>query len=200
MNNSHKNYDRAREVYERFIKCHLEVKSYLKYAKFEAKYGTRDGARKIFERALNELGDDAQDEELFIAFADFEVYAKEYERARVLYKYALDHIPKHKAKELYTRYTSFEKQFGDRTALEDVILSKRRFQYEEELKENARNYDVWWDYTRLEEDRGEPQRVREVYERAIGAVPPIADKRYYIIHHLTIISLCYYGRALDVLI
>jgi crooked neck len=80
---------------------------------------------------LVELGEDAQDEELFIAFAAFEVHAKEYDRARVLYKYALDHIPKHKAQALYQTYTSFEKQFGDRAALEDVILSKRRFQYEE---------------------------------------------------------------------
>jgi crooked neck len=45
------------------------------------------------------------------------------------------------------------------------------------LKENSRNYDVWWDYTRLEEDRGDAAKIREVYERAIGAVPPIADKR-----------------------
>lgn len=28
----------------------------------------------------------------------------------------------------------FEKKFGDRRGIEDVIVSKRRFQYEEEVK------------------------------------------------------------------
>lgn len=89
-------------------------------------------------------------------------------------------------------YTSFEKQHGTREGLEQVILSKRRFQYEEvsvasvrgpvavptalahwqEIKANPHNYDVWFDYIRLEEAIGEVSRVREVYERAIANVPP----------------------------
>lgn len=59
-------------------------------------------------------------------------------------------------------FISFEKQFGDRDAIEDVIVGKRRFQYEEELKQNSRNYDVWFDYARLEEAYGDVERVREV--------------------------------------
>lgn len=52
----------------------------------------------------------------------------------MIYKYALDRIPKNQAQELFKYYTMFEKKFGDRRGIEDVIVSKRRFQYEEEVK------------------------------------------------------------------
>lgn len=52
----------------------------------------------------------------------------------MIYKYALDRIPKQQAQELFKNYTVFEKKFGDRRGIEDVIVSKRRFQYEEEVK------------------------------------------------------------------
>ena len=39
---------------------------------------------------------------------------KELERARVLYKYALDNIPKDKSKNLYDQYLTFEKQHGEK--------------------------------------------------------------------------------------
>ncbi len=42
-------------------------------------------------------------EELFIAFAQFEELVRETERARAIYKYALDHLGKGAAQELYTR-------------------------------------------------------------------------------------------------
>jgi len=53
------------------------------------------------------------------------------ERARVIFKYALDNVPKSRAEELYTLYASFEKRYGDREGLENVIFSKKRFQYED---------------------------------------------------------------------
>lgn len=55
----------------------------------------------------------------------------QHDRARVIYKYALDNIPKNKTAELYKAYTIHEKKYGDRTGIEDVIVSKRKFQYEE---------------------------------------------------------------------
>jgi crooked neck len=66
-----------------------------------------------------------------------------------------------------------------------TILGKRRLQYEEELSHESRNYDVWFDYARLEEDacRGDAnsedavKRVREVYERAVAQVPPTRDEK-----------------------
>lgn len=52
-------------------------------------------------------------------------------------------------------------------------------QYEREIEETPKNYDIWFDYAKLEESAGDPTRVREVYERAIAQVPPAAEKRYW---------------------
>ena len=49
----------------------------------------------------------------------------------MIYKYALDILPKDQCQEIYKAYTMHEKKFGSRAAIEDVIVSKRRFQYEE---------------------------------------------------------------------
>lgn len=74
------------------------------------------------------------------------------------------------------------------------MLGKRRIQYEEELSYDGRNYDIWFDYARLEEgavrdlkDEGTTTkeeeaavgRVREVYERAVAQVPPGGEKRHW---------------------
>lgn len=74
------------------------------------------------------------------------------------------------------------------------MLGKRRIQYEEEVAHDGRNYDVWFDYIRLEEgalrtlrDEGGSkeeedaavERVREVYERALSQVPPGQEKRHW---------------------
>lgn len=57
----------------------------------------------------------------------------------MIYKYALDRIPKQDAQNLFKNYTIFEKKFGDRRGIEDIIVSKRRFQYEEEVKVRITN-------------------------------------------------------------
>lgn len=59
------------------------------------------------------------------------IFQFQHERARVIYKYALDHLGKDACQEVYKQYTIHEKKYGDRTAIEDVIVSKRKFQYEE---------------------------------------------------------------------
>lgn len=55
----------------------------------------------------------------------------QYERARVIYKYALDHLPKDRCEEVYKAYSMYEKRYGDRAAIEDVVVSKRKLKYEE---------------------------------------------------------------------
>ncbi|KAM3663198.1 crooked neck-like protein 1 [Ammospiza maritima maritima] len=175
----YKEVDRARSIYERFVLVHPSVKNWIKYAHFEEKHSYLAHARKVYERAVEFFGEEHMDEHLYVAFAKFEENQKEFERVRVIYKYALDRIPKQDAQDLLKNYTIFEKKFGDRRGIEDIIVSKRRFQYEEEVKANPHNYDTWFDYLRLVESDMDAETVREVYERAIANVPPIQEKRHW---------------------
>ena len=61
-------------------------------------------------------------QELFIKFAEFEEKVKEDDRARAIFRYALDHIPKVQAQEVYRRFVAFEKQHGNRDAIEVCAL------------------------------------------------------------------------------
>lgn len=175
----YKEIDRAREIYERFVMVHPDVKNWIKYARFEENHGFINGARKVFEKSVEFFGDEQLDEKLFIAFARFEENQKEHDRAKIIYKYALEHISKDKASNLYKAYTIHEKKYGDRSGIEDVIVSKRKFQYEQEVKENPTNYDAWFDYLRLVENDGNLDDIRETYERAIANVPPTKEKHFW---------------------
>ncbi|CAG9859202.1 unnamed protein product [Phyllotreta striolata] len=175
----YKEIDRARQIYERFVITHPEVKHWIKYARFEENHGFIHSARQIYERAVQFYGDDHLDEKLYIAFARFEENQKEHDRARVIYKYALDHIPKDETKELYKAYTIHEKKYGDRSGIEEVIMSKRKLQYEQEILQNPTNYDAWFDYLRLVEGEADLEITRETYERAIANIPPSKNKQYW---------------------
>ncbi|CAN6859696.1 unnamed protein product [Brassica oleracea] len=167
-----------RDVYERFVLSHPKPSSYIQYAKFEAKGGEVARARDVYERAVKNLGDD---EDLFVAFAEFEERCNEVERARVIYKFGLDRVGR--GEELYRKFVAFEKQYGDKEGIDDVIVGRRRVEYEEQVRKSPLNYDAWFDYVRLEEEEassvGDKERVREVYERAIANVPPANEKRYW---------------------
>ncbi|KAF9685904.1 hypothetical protein SADUNF_Sadunf03G0103000 [Salix dunnii] len=171
--------ERARGIFERFVQCHPKVSAWIRYAKFEMKNGEVARARNVYEMAVQKLADDEEAEMLFVAFAEFEERCKETERARCIYKFALDHIPKGRAEDLYRKFVAFEKQYGDKEGIEDAIVGKRRFQYEDEVRKNPLNYDAWFDYIRLEESVTNKGRIREVYERAIANVPPAQEKRYW---------------------
>ncbi|KAI0009083.1 cell cycle control protein [Xylariaceae sp. FL0662B] len=172
-------FERARNIFERFTIVHPEPRNWIKWARFEEEFGTSDLVREVFGAAVEALGDEFVDERLFIAYARFEAKLKEYERARAIYKYALDRLPRSKSMGLHKAYTTFEKQFGDKDGIEDVILSKRRRHYEDQIKENPKNYDIWFDYARLEEISGDFDRVRDVYERAVAQIPPTQEKRHW---------------------
>lgn len=77
-------------------------------------------------------------------------------------RYALDHLPKDQASEVYNKYLAFERSQGDRGAIEDAVVGERRFQYEAEVRENPLNYDSWFEYIRLEEAAGNADKIREV--------------------------------------
>merc|ERR1719464_2685235 len=175
----YKELDRARLIYEKFVYVHPQPSNWVRFARFEEGHGFINSARTIYERAIEFFGEEHMDENLFIAFAKFEENQKEHDRARVIYKYALDNMDKEACAELYKAYTIHEKKFGERAGIENVILSKRKYQYEEEVKENPMNYDAWFDYVRLVESEGNTEVIRETYERAISNVPPSSEKHYW---------------------
>jgi crooked neck len=197
--------ENAIKVMERYIACHPTVKAYLKYATWLEKLGyeyTATGmllthsltylltyslpysAREIYERALVELHEMEVKEKILIRFARFEINCKEYERARIIYKYALEQMEKkgfasNEAQELKQEYIVFEKKYGNRQGIEDAILETRRTHYQGIVQQDPYNYDAWFDYARLEENEGEYDRIRAVYTQAVSNNPPINEKRYW---------------------
>lgn len=173
-----KEIEKARRVMERYVSCRPTQQAFLRLSKFEEKHGNISRARSGFEEGVKLLSSEL-DEKFYIKFAQFEQRQKEMERAQAIFKLALDILPKGASDDLYRSYVSFEKQFGDRDAIEEVVLNKRRFVYEEAIKTNSRSYDTWFDYIRLEENSGDVPRIREVYERAIREKPPVLQKRFW---------------------
>lgn len=194
-------WERASAVWERAVTCHPEPKQWIKWAKFEEERGALEQARKVFHLALDFFGEEESALEraqtVFTALAKMETRQGEYDRARFIYKYALERIPRAKSEGIYTSYTRFEKQFGSIKGVEDTVTQKRRLQYEEDIDAGAGtsgDYDTWFDYARLEEasyralvEEGAPEtmlesardKVRAVYERAVKLVPPGEEKRLW---------------------
>lgn len=53
-------------------------------------------------------------------------------------------------------------------AAQDVIVGERRFQYEADVKRDPLNYDSWFDYIRLEESAGQPDRVGHIFTLSLA--------------------------------
>lgn len=173
-------YDKARFVFERMLVVHPTLTGWLRYAKFEEEEAKDLGrARNVFERALEVLPEESREPSLFIEFAKFEVRRGEIERARAIYQLALSLFPQSTSQGLYHSYGQFEKQHGDTKSIEQVVLTKRRALYESQLHDKPHDYDLWFEYVRMEEEFGDVDMIREVYERAIAQVPPIKEKRYW---------------------
>lgn len=70
-------------------------------------------------------------EHLLIAFAQFEERQKEFERARLIYQYGLDRLPNERTSDLFKCLSLHEKKYGERIRIENVVLLKRKHQYEQ---------------------------------------------------------------------
>ena len=173
----YKEYENVRNIYERFIQVYPQVKNWIRYAKFEDNHGCPNNARNVYERAIEFFGDEFFDQQLYIAFATFEESHHEYERARIIYKYSIEKYSYLAPAELIKVYTNFEKKHGDRSGIENVIVSKRKVQLEADISSNSLHYDSWFDYLHLMEENESVDSTREVYERAIANVPPIEHKQ-----------------------
>lgn len=186
----YKQWANARALFERLVALHPTLSAWLAYARFEEEGGRgSERCRAVFERAVEAVPAERREPRLFIEFARFEIRMREFERARVIYKFALGLFPKSLAEGLYNSYAQFERQFGDESSMSEVILLKRRTAYEERVREDPFNYDTWFDYLRMEEEEmagttasdrsASIDLVRELYERAIANVPPGEEKRLW---------------------
>jgi crooked neck len=177
-------WQRARQVMERYCACHPTEKSYIKYASWE-QHTMKDmpAARGIFERALKEeeLPAARRSQRLFLRFAKFEERCEEIERARVIYKYAIDSFPQDQREELHKEFISFEKRhaLAGRQGIEKAVTEKRWNRYEEKIKAEPLDYNTWIDMVQLAENRGEVELARATYERALKHVPLAMEKRYW---------------------
>lgn len=188
--------DRARQIYERYVTALPTSRAYLKYARWEEKLHQRALARKVYERSLVELHVQERTEKLLVNFARFEERCKEVDRARVIYRYALEQLggnhssnnisnsgvkdDDEEVTELKKEFIAFEKRHGSKDRIESVIVAQRREHYNRILNEDQYNYDAWFDYIRLEESElSDPDIARAVYLRAVACVPPVSEKRYW---------------------
>ncbi|KAF5352041.1 hypothetical protein D9758_009389 [Tetrapyrgos nigripes] len=198
MEERYQELERASAIYEKWISVRPEPRVWVKWARFEEERGRTDKAREVLQTALNFFRDEEEQIEkaqsIFSAFAKMETKLKEYDRPRAVYKFALEHLPKTKSEVLLAAaYTNFEKQHRTQSTLESTVLGKRRIQYEEQVSQDGRNYDIWFSCANLEEgtlrhlrdggttadkEQATIGRVREVYERAVAQVSPGNEKRH----------------------
>jgi crooked neck len=190
--------DRAEAVMRRYVNTYPSAKAFLKFAKwaeYEAKHIQL--ARTILEACLSELEpEESRQARVFQKFAVFEERQGEYERARVIYRHAIkllklgqpmgededddEDIPdweRTKREALYRSYLVFEKKHGDREGIEQVLLTKQRAQYNQRVTNHPHDYDAWFEFAKLEEDAGDPNAVRDVYERAVAQIPPSSTNK-----------------------
>ena len=52
--------ERSRSIFERYVQCLPTVKAWVRYAKFEMQNGDVARARMCYERAVEQLAEDAQ--------------------------------------------------------------------------------------------------------------------------------------------
>ncbi|RXH91303.1 hypothetical protein DVH24_020326 [Malus domestica] len=163
------NVARARGIFRRWMDWMPDQQGWIKFIEFELRYNEVYQARAIFEQFVQ----CHPKADAWIRYAKFEM--KNGDVARL----GRDRIPKGKADSLYRMFEEFEERYGDRQGIEDAIVNKARFKYEQEVRKNHLDYDAWFGYTRLEENAGNKEKIRQVYDRAIANVPPAQEKRYW---------------------
>ncbi|KAK6054023.1 HAT repeat protein [Cooperia oncophora] len=171
----------ARQIYERWMEWEPDEQAWQTYINFELRYKEVDRARAIYQRFLHVHGTNVNNWIKYARFEEKHGYMSTSAEWSILERttstksssYGLDHLPPDRTADIFKHYTVHEKKFGERAGIEDVIVSKRRTQYEKQIAENSFNYDAWFDYLRLLENEECPrEEVEDLYERAIANIPP----------------------------
>ena len=172
--------DRARKVFERYIaQCQSEL-AFIRYCKFEERNKDFDRARAGFETCIHLLDSDKISEGIFLKYAQFEARRGDIEKAKRAYSLGLSKLGSpERSKQLYEAFVTFTKQTGSLDEIETMLIDKRRAFYEKHLVEDPDNYDVCFNYMRMEEEAGDIDRAREIFERSISKVPLKKDKKHW---------------------
>ena len=171
----------ARAVFERYLQEHQTAVAFTRYCKFEERHKEFDKARAGYETCIHLLDAELLNEEVFIKYAQFEIRRGETERASRVFKLGLERLGSpDKSKELYSAFVQHTKLTGKRSEIEQILIDKRRAHYERLVTEDSENFqDAFFNYIRMEEEAGEIDRAREMYERAVSRVPPGRDKKHW---------------------
>ncbi|SBT01579.1 splicing factor, putative [Plasmodium malariae] len=181
-----KEISKCREIFERLIVSIPKLECFYKFIRFEKKYKNIDRARACFEKCIQLFPSSFLDENFYIYFCNFEEENNEYERCRKIYIEALKRLPKDKSELLYKNFLQFQKKYANKEELDQTLILKERIYYEEELKKSPADYDIWFNYIKLEESNinlinkdKSIVRIRELYERAICVVPLVSNKKFW---------------------
>ncbi|KAM1463786.1 hypothetical protein ACFX13_043455 [Malus domestica] len=166
------NVARARGIFRRWMDWMPDQQGWIKFIEFELRYNEVYHARAIFEQFVQ----CHPKADAWIRYAKFEMKNGDLARVRDVYQTAVDMLDNdEEAERLFLAFAEFE----EGQAIEDAVVNKARFKYEQEVRKNPLDYDAWFGYIRLEENAGNKEKIRQVYDRAIANVPPAQEKRYW---------------------
>ena len=184
------NNDSAQNILQRYCQAYPTCNAYVKYAKFvEYEMNNIPLARSIYETALTtlELEEIQSNARFFIQFTNMEERQNEYDRARVIYQYAIqllqlndddddnmnsmdttttkdDEISKDeksKRQQLYQQYLTFEKKHGTKNQIEFVVVQQHQKDYEAKIVQNPYDYDLYIEYTTMLQDYQQQQQHQQ---------------------------------------
>lgn len=150
------NLESVRQIYTKYVMVHPQSETWFKWLYFEKVYGSVESIRRIYSLAVDTLISfqnvtyENDTIKLIISFINWEASQQEFERCRALLKISIQRWPKNQT--LKNESVSFEKRFGDANLAEYNVACKRRWHYENKLKEKPRDYDTWWLYLDLVEN------------------------------------------------
>ncbi|KAK6464680.1 cell cycle control protein [Scheffersomyces coipomensis] len=179
-------YDNVRSIFSRYVYEHASGDTWLKWIEFEL-YETSDNAkvnniRRAFEIAADTmlasktLKNDDKLPLIISQWAEWEISVKEYERARAIYSTLLDaskiDLSEIQRNKIYSNFSDFEKNYGNKDTIESSIIRKRMAGYEQDLKDDPSDSDTWWTYLNLlSENNVNNSVLKDNFEKSISTPP-----------------------------
>ncbi|KAA6390201.1 MAG: putative Pre-mRNA-splicing factor clf1, partial [Streblomastix strix] len=181
----------ARSIYERAVvdlgQFAIDEGFYMSFAEFEERNKQIERARAIYRHALaifqgeeNEQLIEGQQSGSSLVKTSLIGKGVQQQQQQIQSNTA-------SAQRIFAKLSAFEKQYGDRETIEDVVIAKHKAQYEDQIMKDRLNYDNWFDYIAMTEDaieglvptEKEKEKIRDLYERAIACLPPAEEKQLW---------------------